>query len=178
VAVATATVAGLVALGALATTRETGRAPGPGPVAAPPTRTPPSAPAPDPGSQTRAAVDVSGNRWWSQSKLTLTTTTPVTALTVEVRIARTPGVVGTGHWHDLPGGDFTTTATEENGHLVYRWTLKPGRTVAPGRHAFAAQYNHAEGTRGASADTYTAVLTGGDGSRSTLRGTFGTPPAR
>ncbi|MFJ2932178.1 hypothetical protein ACIO8G_05380 [Streptomyces sp. NPDC087219] len=167
VAVAAA-VAGVVGLGGLAATTLNDRP------AAPAT----TLPAPGPGARATATIDPGSNRWWAQSDLRLATDTPVGGLTVELRIVRTPGVVSTGHWRTRPADDFTVTVTEEGRELVYRWTLKPGRTVPPGPHAFAGQYNHAEGSRDASADTYTVVLTGADGGRTTLRGDFGTPGPR
>ncbi|MFD0147787.1 hypothetical protein ACWGQ4_37920 [Streptomyces sp. NPDC055721] len=162
VAVAAA-VAGVVGVGGLAvTTLDQGPA-------APAT----SLPAPGPAAEASGALDPGSNRWWAQGDVTVTTRTPVSGLVVDVRVARTAGVVSTGHWRTRPAEDFTVTVTEEPGALLYRWTLKPGRSVPPGRHVFAVQYNHAEGVRDASADTYTIVLTGGDGGRSTLRGGFG-----
>ncbi|MFE9741195.1 hypothetical protein [Streptomyces sp. NPDC006477] len=159
----TAAVAAVVGLGGLAATTLGERAAGPAT----------ALPAPGPAARVTASIAPGGNRWWAQSELAVTTDTPVGGLTVELRIARTPGVVSTGHWRTRPAEDFTVTVTEEAGVLVYRWTLRPGRTVPPGPHVFAGQYNHAEGVRDASADTYTVVLTGDDGGRSTLRGGFG-----
>ncbi|MFI9742047.1 hypothetical protein [Streptomyces sp. NPDC052494] len=167
VAVAVA-VAGVVGVGGLAvTTLDRGPA-------APASRPP----APGPVAEAAGTLDPGSNRWWAQGDVTVTTRTPVSGLVVDVRVARTAGVVSTGHWRTRPAEDFTVTVTEEPGALLYRWTLKPGRSVPPGRHVFAVQYNHAEGVRDASADTYTVALTGGDGGRSTLRGGFGaTTPA-
>ncbi|MER5710693.1 hypothetical protein [Streptomyces sp. NPDC002122] len=167
VAVAVA-VAGVVGVGGLAvTTLDRGPA-------APASRPP----APGPVAEAAGSLDPGSNRWWAQGDVTVTTRTPVSGLVVDVRVARTAGVVSTGHWRTRPAEDFTVTVTEEPGALLYRWALKPGRSVPPGRHVFAVQYNHAEGVRDASADTYTVVLTGGDGGRSTLRGGFGaTAPA-
>ncbi|QES09631.1 hypothetical protein DEJ44_31035 [Streptomyces venezuelae] len=161
----TAAVAGVLGLGGLAATTLGDRPAGPAT----------GLPAPGPGARATATIDPGSNRWWAQNDLALTTDAPVTALTVELRIARTPGVVSTGHWRTRPAEDFTVTARDEGRFLVYRWTLKPGRTVPPGPHVFAGQYNHAEGVRDASGDTYTVVLTGADGGRSTLSGDFGTP---
>ncbi|MFI6422553.1 hypothetical protein ACIBG6_34800 [Streptomyces sp. NPDC050842] len=156
-------VAGVVGVGGLAvTTLDRGR-----------TAPASELPAPGPVAVAAGTMDPGSNRWWAQGDLAVTTETPVSGLVVDVRVARTAGVVSTGHWRTRPAEDFTVTATEEPGALVYRWTLKPGRTVPPGRHVFAVQYNHAEGVRDASADTYTVVLTGGDGGRATLRGGFG-----
>ncbi|MFH8403803.1 hypothetical protein ACH4FX_03375 [Streptomyces sp. NPDC018019] len=102
------------------------------------------------------SVDPHSNAYWAQSNVTLRTERPLTALTVELRIAGTGGVADTGHWSTLPAADFTVSVGERDGALVYRWTLKPGRTVPAGRHVFAGQYNHAEGGRDAKDDMYTA----------------------
>lgn len=128
---------------------------------------------PGPAARATGTVDRGSNRWWAQSDLAVTTQTEVTGLAVEVRVALTGGIVSTGHWQTRSADDFTVTVAEESGALVYRWTLKPGRTVPAGPHTFAAQYNHAEGVRDASADAYTVVLTGPGGARTTLRGGFG-----
>ncbi|WP_030751186.1 hypothetical protein [Streptomyces griseus] len=133
----------------------------------------PAPAAPGPAARATGTVDPGSNRWWAQSDLAVTTETEVTGLAVEVRIALTGGIVGTGHWQTRSADDFAVTAAEESGALVYRWTLKPGRTVPAGPHTFAAQYNHAEGVRDASADAYTVVLIAPGGARTTLRGGFG-----
>ncbi|MEV6352580.1 hypothetical protein [Streptomyces hydrogenans] len=157
-----ATVVGVVALGGLAVTTLQDR-PAPPPVAV----------APGPAARAAGTVDPGSNRWWAQSDLAVTSDVEVAALTVELRVALTGGIVSTGHWQTRSAEDFTVTVAEERGALVYRWTLKEGRAVPAGPHTFAAQYNHAEGTRDASADTYTVVLTASDGGRTTLRGGFG-----
>ncbi|MFI8912691.1 hypothetical protein ACIGW4_13835 [Streptomyces sp. NPDC053513] len=162
VAVAAA-VAGVVGLGGLAATTLGDRPAGPATVL----------PAPGPTARAAGTIDPGGNRWWAQSDLAVTTEAPLAGLTVELRVAQTGGVVSTGHWRTRPAEDFTVTVTEEPRALVYRWTLERGRTVPPGPHTFAAQYDHAEGVRDASADTYTVLLTGSDGGRTTLRGGFG-----
>ncbi|MFE0705062.1 hypothetical protein [Streptomyces sp. NPDC058872] len=159
----TAAVTAAVGLGGLAATSLDDRRPGPVT----------TLPAPGPTARATGTVGPGSNRWWAQSDLAVTTGSPVAGLTVEVRIVRTPGVVSTGHWRTRPAEDFTVTVTEEARALVYRWTLKPGRTVPPGPHAFAAQYDHAEGARDASGDTYRVLLTGPDGGRTLLRGGFG-----
>ncbi|MFF5504063.1 hypothetical protein ACF1E9_06610 [Streptomyces roseolus] len=158
-----ATVAGVLGLGGVAVTALRDRP------------APPSGVAPVPGPAARAAgtIDPGSNRWWAQSDLAVTTEAEVAGLTVELRVALTGGIVSTGHWQTRPADDFTVAVAEEAGALVYRWTLKEGRSVPPGPHTFAAQYNHAEGTRDASADAYTVVLTARDGGRTTLRGAFG-----
>ncbi|MGW6981096.1 hypothetical protein ACWGE1_16835 [Streptomyces sp. NPDC054932] len=100
------------------------------------------------------SVDPHSNAYWAQSNVTLKAGKPLTALVVELRIALTEGVKNTGSWRTRPAADFDLTAREEGGFLVYRWTLKPGRTVPSGEHVFAGQYDHAAGGRDAKADTY------------------------
>ncbi|MFD4690738.1 hypothetical protein [Streptomyces sp. NPDC058463] len=102
------------------------------------------------------SVDPHSNRYWAQSNVTLRTTQPLTELAVELRVALNGGVGTTGSWRSLPEEDFVASAQQEDGFLVYRWTLKPGRNVQVGTHTFAAQYNHAEGVRSAGRDDYTA----------------------
>ncbi|MEU2393392.1 hypothetical protein [Streptomyces sp. NPDC007369] len=137
----------------------------------------PSAPAAPPRTQdgpvqSDGAVDPHGNPYWSQSNITLRTGAALGALTLEVRIAQTGGVASTGAWRTLPEGDFTLTTTDGDGTLTYRWTLKPGRTVPPGRHVFAVQYNHAPGPRAAAADAYAATVGTTRGQQYAVTGTF------
>ncbi|MFD8703785.1 hypothetical protein ACFV1W_14370 [Kitasatospora sp. NPDC059648] len=109
------------------------------------------------------SVDPHSTIYWAQSNLTLKTTQPLATLTVELRIAQTGGVQSTGYWQTLPADWFTVTVQDQGGALIYRWTLKPGCTVPPGQHVFAAQYNHATGPRDPRDDTYRADASDSDG---------------
>lgn len=100
------------------------------------------------------SLGANSNAYWAQSDITLKTTQPLTAFTLELRIAQTGGVQSTGSWRTLPPDDFTVTVQNEGGAVVYRWILKPGRTVPVGQHVFAGQYNHAAGDRDAKHDGY------------------------
>ncbi|OKK16068.1 hypothetical protein AMK16_25415 [Streptomyces sp. CB00455] len=155
----------------------TGTSPSASPATAPPPRT--SAPSPSDGPAPAAptpggsrptpsansrvqsgplwsdgSIDPHSSVYWAQSNVTLRTAQPLTSLTVEVRIAQTGGVRDTGNWRTLPSDDFSVTVQETGSALVYRWVLKPGRTVPTGQHMFAAQYNHATGVRSAADDSY------------------------
>lgn len=167
VAGATAAVCGVLAAGAFAVTSAGGKgdARGGQVVAAPSSASPsPPGKAPALGTLrpedgplwTGGVVDPHSNAYWAQSNVTLRTTEPLSSLTVELRIALTGGVNSTGSWHSLPEPDFTVSATEDGGYLVYRWTLRAGRTVPAGTHTFAGQYNHAQGERDATGDYVTA----------------------
>ncbi|MGQ5597673.1 hypothetical protein ACUJ8N_29630 [Streptomyces sp. ESR1.13] len=120
---------------------------------------------------TSGAVDPHSNEFWAQSNITLRTSAPLTALTVELRVARTGSVTSAGAWRSLPEGDFAFTAGERDGFLVYRWTLRRGRTVPPGEWIFAGQYHHERGGRDARDDRYSATATAASG-RFTARGGF------
>ncbi|MEU1365921.1 hypothetical protein ABZ454_07280 [Streptomyces sp. NPDC005803] len=180
VAGATAAVCGVVAFGALAVTSagEDG-ARGTRVAAPPPTPsvTPPAALGSLRGEDgplwTAGAVDPHSNAYWAQSNVTLRTAEPLSALTVELRIALTGGVTSTGSWRSLPEEDFTVSVTEDGGHLVYRWALRPGRTVPAGTHTFAGQYNHAEGVRDATGDYLTAHAVSATGERASVGASFG-----
>ncbi|MFJ4482401.1 hypothetical protein ACIP3D_08660 [Streptomyces longwoodensis] len=105
------------------------------------------------------SVDPHSNDFWAQSNVTLKTSTELTALTVQLRIAQTGGVSSTGAWRSLPEADFTFTLAERDGFLVYTWVLKEGRTVPRGEWVFAGQYDHARGGRDAREDDYAARAT-------------------
>ncbi|MEV6794798.1 hypothetical protein AB0M87_23055 [Streptomyces sp. NPDC051320] len=107
------------------------------------------------GLRARGTIDAGSNAYWAQSDVAFANDRALSVLTVELRVARTGGVTDTGNWRDLPAEDFAVSVRAEGRFLVYRWTLKAGRTARAGRHVFAAQYNHAEGARDPKGDSYT-----------------------
>ncbi|MGD6746255.1 hypothetical protein ACOKM3_31005 [Streptomyces sp. BH106] len=138
-------------------------------VAVSPTQTPPQAGNP---LWADGSVDPGSNAYWAQSNVTFKTNSQLTGLTVELRVAQTGKVNSTGHWRSLPADDFTESVTERDGFLVYRWVLRPGRSVPVGEHVFAGQYNHAEGGRDAGADDYVVTGRTRDGQRVSVDGDF------
>ncbi|WP_235190791.1 hypothetical protein [Amycolatopsis rifamycinica] len=117
------------------------------------------------------AVDPHSTIYWARSTLTFASSRPLTALAVEVRITQTGGVRSTGQWQTGPADDFTVTARESDGAVVYRWELKPGRTIPAAQQVFAVQYNHAAGVRRAETDSYRVRATAADGAH-TVHGGF------
>jgi serine/threonine protein kinase len=117
------------------------------------------------------SIDPGSNEYWAQSDITIRTTESLTSLTVELRVAQTGGVSSTGSWRTRPEEDFTLDVEETDDFLVYRWTLKDGRTVPAGEHMFAGQYNHETGNRDAGGDSYVATATA-DGETYSLHGLF------
>lgn len=121
----------------------------------------------------RGDVNAHSTVYWEQNDLTIDVAQPLSTLTVEVRVAQSGGVQSTGTWQTAPADDFTVSVTPSDGFLVYRWTLKPGRTVAAARQLFAAQFNHGTGKRDASKDTFLVQATAAGGRTSAVRGGFG-----
>lgn len=118
------------------------------------------------------SVDPHSTDFWAQSNITIKTGQALTGLTVELRVALTPGVQSTGSWSTLPAGDVDTTVTRQGSMLVYRFTLKAGVTMAPGSYEFAGQYNHAPGGRDAGQDTYAATAAVAAGPSAQVWGNF------
>ena len=147
---------------------------------APSTKAPPSsaptsrhsvAPTADGALSARGDINAHSTVYWEQNDLTVDVAQPLSALTVELRVAETSGVQSTGTWRTAPADDFTSTVTPSDGFLVYRWTLKPGRTIPAAQQIFAAQFNHSAGKRDAGRDTFVVEATAA-GRAVTVRGGF------
>ncbi|MEU1126137.1 hypothetical protein ABZ371_21880, partial [Streptomyces sp. NPDC005899] len=185
---ATAAVCGVLAAGAFAVTsagrEETaGTRVADGPTSPARVQEPPADPSPGGAPpagrwplRAGGVVDPHSNRYWAQSNVTVEAAEPLSALTVELRIALNGGVNSTGSWRSLPEEDFDVSVREEGAFLVYRWTLKPGRGVRAGTHTFAGQYNHTEGTRDAGHDGYTALARVTRGEKVSATGEFAASP--
>ncbi|MGA4845651.1 hypothetical protein ACOBQB_05050 [Streptomyces sp. G5(2025)] len=117
------------------------------------------------------SIDPGSSTYWSQSDITLKARKPLTSLTVELRVALGAKVADTGNWRSLPVEDFDVSVGERDGFLVYRWTLKAGRTVPAGEHVFAGQYDHGEGKRDVGGDRY-AIRAATAAERTEWRGDF------
>lgn len=155
---------------------ESSRAPSTPPPPPPADVSPPPADEPAKGTEdgplwSDGSVNPGSSSYWSQSDVTLRTREPLTALTVELRVAQTGGVAETGHWRSLPEQDFDVSVREAGGELVFVWTLKDDRTVPAGRHVFAGQYNHTTDGRDAKDDSY-AARANADGQQVAVRGDF------
>lgn len=150
-------------------------------VAAPRTPTPDAGDLPSPRPSagfvwSDGSVDPHSMESWSQSNVTLKNGERLTALTVELRISQTGEVTDTGSWRTLPEKDFTLSVREVDGTLVYRWTLRKGRTVPAGEHVFAGQFNHAPGGRDAGGDSYRVRARSADQESVTVHGNFARTP--
>ncbi len=118
-----------------------------------------------------AELDPGSNPYWSQTNVTVRTSSPLSAFTLELRIAANGGVAATGAWRTLPSDAFDLDVVTEDGSLVFRWTLRQGAEIPPGEHVFAGQYDHNEGPRATVDDSYRVAGTSPDGPVS-ARGDF------
>ncbi|MEU4157527.1 hypothetical protein [Actinoplanes sp. NPDC026670] len=103
------------------------------------------------------SIDPDSGDTQGASVVTVKTTEELTDLEVVIRVARTDGLVSRGGTKQVPGGSVSTTVTEEAGALLYRFTLSPDDTLAPGTYTFTAKYTHPTGGRNAGGDTYEAI---------------------
>jgi hypothetical protein len=119
-------------------------------------------------------LDPHSNDGWSQQHVELKTTKKLTAVEVTITVALTRGVQETGRFTTVPTNMVSMTTSRSGKNLVYRFTLLPGFTLAPGEYTFAAQFNHAAGKRAMGADGYRAEATG-SGKDVAVTGGFTTP---
>ncbi|MFJ8823522.1 hypothetical protein ACIREE_17215 [Streptomyces sp. NPDC102467] len=118
------------------------------------------------------SVDPGSNDFWAQSDIKFRTRQQLSALTVELRVAQTGGVSGTGNWRTLPADDFSVSVAERGGFLVFRWVLKDGRSVPAGEYVFAGQFDHPRGGRDAGRDRYSVAGRTASGERAAVGGDF------
>ncbi|WP_199040108.1 hypothetical protein [Glycomyces salinus] len=96
----------------------------------------------------QAGLDPDGSiDYWSQAELLLDVTEPVTELTVELRVAMRDDLRETGSWVTAEHYFDPAEVYEQDGYLVFRWTLIDGETIEEGQYTLAGQYNHGDGPR-------------------------------
>jgi hypothetical protein len=104
--------------------------------------------------------------------ITLKTGEKLTALTVTVRVVKTPGLTSRGGAKSVPGASVSSGVTEQSGALVYTFTLASADEIAPGTYTFTAKYTYPAGGRNAGGDTYEAVATTASGQSLDVYGNF------
>ncbi|KAB2349521.1 hypothetical protein [Actinomadura rudentiformis] len=117
-----------------------------------------------------ASLDPNSSAYWAQHNIVLNVRQPLDRLAVTIRIARTGKVSPTGSWLTLPASDFEISTGNAGDDVVYRWTLRAGRSVPVGSHTLAAQYNRGAG-HDPRKDTFTVTATAGE-KQATLSGHF------
>lgn len=117
------------------------------------------------------SVGPGSNDYWSQANLTVRIEEAVTELSVELRIAVGEGLQSTGAWTtDSRLSD--AQVAEEDGFLVYRWTLRGDAVLPAGEYTFAGQFNHGSGPRSTADDDYTFEAATESGEDGRLEGDF------
>ncbi len=106
--------------------------------------------------------------WFDEDDIVLTTTAPITALTLTMTIPDT-NVSYNGAYNTF-GGQIVNSFTGGS-NLVYSFTLSPGQTVGAGSVTFAAQMNGNGALHDVSGNSWTATYTSG-GATYTQSGKF------
>lgn len=101
-----------------------------------------------------AQINDNDNDYWSQSEVTLQTDEPITELTVELHVVIGADVEFTGSWTTSDTYFAPAEVFEEDGYLVFRWTLTEGQTMQPGEYVLSGQYNHGNGARETDGDYF------------------------
>ncbi|MFG3338322.1 hypothetical protein [Glycomyces sp. NPDC048151] len=132
---------------------------------------------PDPGGEAPEWLWTDGSvgssqEFWSQADLTLKNEQPLAELTVVLRVAEGEGLDSTGSWTTGDGWFKTAVVTEEDGFLVYTWTLQDGKVLPAGEYTLAGQFNHSGGPRSADDDRYSFEAVTESGDTGTVEGDF------
>src|SRR5262249_41660730 len=100
--------------------------------------------------------------WWGQVDVLISNTAPITALTIQVTVQRTPGVGYSGQYTNFWGGVISMSQAQSSSAVVYTYTLNPGQTIPAGSSWLAASQFSGNGTPHAtSGDLYTVTVTSG-----------------
>jgi general secretion pathway protein G len=121
------------------------------------------------GVSVQASVAGGTNPGWGENDLALTTTKSMTALTITVVVAKTPGVSYNSQWTTFPGNKITGSTTTDSTSVRYTWTSSGA--IPSGSYTIGAAYNGTGTPRATTGDTWTVVSTAG-GVTTTLTGTF------
>lgn len=120
------------------------------------------------GPATFAGKASTNSPWFNEENVVLSTTAPITALTVTITVPATD-VAYSGAYNTF-GGQIVNSHTD-GATIVYSFRLSPGQTIAPGSVTFAAQMSGNGATHDVSGDSWTATYTSG-GVTYTRSGTF------
>lgn len=112
------------------------------------------------------------SQWWGQLNVLLSNTAPLTALTIEITVRKTPGVTYSGQYNSYWGNVLSMSSRQTSTAIVYVYTLNPGQTVSAGANWLTAAQFGGNGTvHPVSGDIYTVTATSGGVSR-TVTGAF------
>lgn len=99
----------------------------------------------------------SSGPWFTEESITIGNTAPVTALTLTITVAVTPGVSFNGQYNTV-GSQFVQTHSSTAAAITYQYTLATGQTLGTGAgKKFAAQIGGNGTAHPTAGDTYTAT---------------------
>jgi len=131
----------------------------------------PAATGGDTGGVTVTKAVTSASPWFNEIQVRLANTSPITAMTVTVEVARTPGVTYSGMYNTV-GGQITQANSSTTSVVTYTWTLNAGQQLgASTSRTFAAQMGGNGTAHPTTGDKYTVNYTVGGVARSQT-GTF------
>jgi len=110
------------------------------------------------GPATFTGKSSSSSAWFDEEDVQLTSTAPITALTLTMTVAA--GNVTYGGQYDTIGGQITTSHSIGN-TIAYTFVLTAGRTISPGSYTFAAQMDGNGTQHSASGDSWTVTYVAG-----------------
>jgi prepilin-type N-terminal cleavage/methylation domain-containing protein len=116
----------------------------------------------------------SGGTYGGQEIVTLTNTYAITAMTITITVALTPGTIAGGQYTSFPGGSVSQSSATSGSSIVFTSVLGAGQTVPAGytpNGAVGAQFGGNGSAHASSGDTW-SVTTTSNGTTSTLTGTF------
>jgi hypothetical protein len=101
----------------------------------------------------------SSSAWFDEEDVDLTTSAPITALTLTLTVAA--GNVTYGGEYDTVGSQIVASDTSGS-NIIYTFALASGKTISPGSYTFAAQMDGDGTQHSASGDSWTVTYaTGG-----------------
>ncbi len=113
------------------------------------------------------------NNYGGQERLAVTNSAAITAMTIVIRVAQTPGISFNSQGNSYPGGYLAQSSGVTEGFLTYTFRLAPAQSI-PGKYPSGTVYAQYGGTGAAhpqSGDTWSVTSTS-KGVTSTLTGTF------
>jgi hypothetical protein len=122
------------------------------------------------GSVTITPVVSSNSPFFVEEDLELANTSPITALSITISVARTTGISFSGEYNTV-GGGITQGDTSTSSTVTYTFTLNSGQTLSAGSYLFAAQISGTGTAHPTSGDTFSVTYTAG-GTTTTQTGHF------
>jgi len=99
--------------------------------------------------------------WFNEEQVRITSTAPLTALSITVVVQRTGGISHSGQYNTV-GGQITQSNSSTATAITYTFGLAPGQTLGTGNgRIFAAQTSGTGTIHSTTADTFTVTYTTG-----------------